>query len=343
MTLTFTEVKDKKEWDSFVQSQERYSFVQSYKYLSVLEELTEEIIPMGVYSGDALVALLPMGVIKARRGNYLRLRHGPIWGEDFRNTDTLVGEVIDYLRTFANQNALSFVRIQPMQIETGNLEQNGFRSAPTHNLDAQHTLQLELGDRAEDEVFFAMRKNTRYYIRKAEKEGIEVIEDITDFESFFQILRKTAQRQNYTTWPRSYFERVFNEFSVDGLHLYFATYKNKKVAIGLFLDYGKYRFYLEGGMLTNFSKKYPSYAIQGRSIRDAIKGNTEVYDFWGGVSPKGSDGKVVQSYPWAGIDLFKRGFGGEEKSIMHPHDLPLSWKYSVTWAIEYIEKMKRGY
>lgn len=340
MKLEFKEIKDPDTWNNFVFQNNRYSFVQSFEYGNVLSALVDEIKRVGVYLNDELVALLPLGIIKARRGNYLRLRHGPILNEKSSGTE-IFGEITNYLEKFAAENNLNFIRIQPIIKDDGILITQGYKSAPTHNLDAQHTLQLELTDK--EAVQQNMRKNTRYYIRKSSKEGVQVVKDNSDFESFYKILKDTAHRQGYTTWPRSYFENLFKYFSNDQLSLYFAVFENKKIAIGLFLDYGKYRFYLEGGMLTEYSKHYPAYAIQWTSISDAIEKGQKVYDFWGGVAPKDEKGEPVKDYPWAGINLFKAGFGGKEISMVHPHDKPINSKYWITWLIESIERWKRGY
>ncbi len=393
----FQVIQKKEEWDDFVQSNERYSFVQSWGYGEVLKTIVDSMERIGVYDRDELVALLPLAVVKAKRGKYLRLWHGPILGSEFQipylraehfgrqanskidstvdiqySISTLFKEIIDYLVEYAKVQKLSFIRVQPVVPVDFEVElfEEGFLKAPTHNLDAEHTLQLSLQkfqipdslpsqglrqagkfqigtkgylDELEKTIFLNMRKQTRYYIRRAEKEGVQVEIDNSDFDTFFEILSDTANRQKYTMRPRKYFEKWFEIFKDNGLQLYFASVDGKRVAMAMFLDFGKYRFYVEGGMYPEFSKNFPAYAIQGQSIKDAIQKGIEIYDFWGGVSPKDDDGNVKKDYPWAGIDLFKRGFGGEEVSIVHPHDLPLSIRYWFTWIFETIEKKKRGY
>lgn len=349
MQLEFKEITDVQIWNDFVKSQPRYSFVQSFEYTFVLPAIVDKIIRIGVYNESELIALLPIGIIKARRGNYLRLRHGPILSSQAKDPEVL-SEIFSYLKQIAKKEGLSFIRIQPILESSKLIELQGFKPAPSHNLDAEHTLQLNLREfknddlkKFEENVMKNMRKNTRYYIRKAFKEGVEVIQDNDDFESFYKILKETSARQNYTTWPKKYFENLFKQFGKEKLSLYFAEVNEKKIGIGLFLDYGKYRFYLEGGMNMEFSSYYPAYAIQWTSIRDAISRGIEVYDFWGGVAPKDGNGNPIKDYPWAGINMFKAGFGGKEISMVHPYDKIISKKYWITWLIESIEKKKRGY
>ncbi len=349
MNITFKNIVDPNEWNSFVKELPRYSFVQSFEYTLVVNTLVNEMRHVGVYLENELVALLPIGVIKAKRGNYLRLRHGPILSKKSENPE-IIKEIFLHLRKIAKAEGLSFIRIQPILESTELLKQAGFRTAPSHNLDAEHTLQLNLleikgGDpqKTEENVMKNMRKNTRYYIRKAFKEGVFIKKDNADFDSLYRILKETSTRQNYTTWPKAYFENLFSQFGNDQLNLYFAEVNGEKIGIGLFLDFGKYRFYLEGGMNMEFSNYYPAYAIQWTSIKDAIHKGVEIYDFWGGVAPKDNNGNQIKNYPWAGINMFKAGFGGKEISMVHPHDDILSNKYWITWFIESIERKKRGY
>lgn len=340
--LEFREHTNPAEWDEFVKSQHRYSFLQSAKFTWVLETLAKTVERIGVYQDNKLIGLLPIAKIDAKRGKYIRLWHGPILSK-FGFQQEIFHQIINYLEDYAKKNKSSFVRIQPVTEDYMLLIREGLYSAPTHNLDAEHTLQLDLKGKTVEQVFLNMRKNTRYYINKSQKEGVNIVNDNSDFDSFYRILLDTAKRQGYTPRSKEYFLRIFEAFGNDGLNLYFAEVEGNRIGMGLFLDYGKYRFYLEGGMNPEFSKFYPSYGIQGRSIVDAINKSIEIYDFWGGVSPKDENGDVVPNYPWAGIDLFKRGFGGEELSIVHPHDLPIKINYWLTWIFETIERKKRGY
>jgi lipid II:glycine glycyltransferase (peptidoglycan interpeptide bridge formation enzyme) len=344
--MEFRKVKDKEIWDGFVQSQDRYSFVQSWNYTEVLKTLCCDLRRIGVYEDEELIGLLPLMIIRARRGNYLRMRHGPIL--DYRNVNSEfhMKGIVSYLKRYAKEKSLSFVRVQPIWQDNLMLIKNGFQKAPTHNLDGEQTLQLRLQNSKQEEkvsILQQMRKNTRYYIRKAEKEGTKIVLENDDFESFYSLFIDTTKRQDYTPWPKQYYLKLFESFNPGERNLYFAEVGGKKVALGLFIDYGRYRFYLEGALDINYSRYYPAYAIQWQSICDAIDKQLEIYDFWGGVSPKDENGKIVKNDPWAGINLFKEGFGGQQISMLHPHDLPLSWKYGVTKVFEWLEKKRRGY
>lgn len=347
--VEFRQVKEKEIWNDFVQSQDRYSFVQSWEYTEVLKILCEKFERIGIFERENLIGLLPLMIIKAKRGNYLRIKHGPIFDCRIQNAESRMKEIIKYLRNYARSKGLNFVRVQPIWTDDGLLVQNGCQKAPTHNLDGEETLQLTVNSRQllkqkiKEEILKNMRKNTRYCIRKAEKEGTKVVIDNDDFDSFYSLFIQTTKRQDYTPWPKEYYIKLFEIFKPGERNLYFAEVGGAKAALGLFIDFGKYRFYLEGALDIRYSKNYPAYAIQWHSICDAIDKEIEVYDFWGGVSPKDENGNIQKDYPWAGINLFKQGFGGQQISMLHPYDLPINLMYNITRIFEWLEKKKRGY
>ena len=70
-------------------------------------------------------------------------------------------------------------------------------------------------------------------------------------------------------------------------------------------------------------------------IQEAKKRGCTLYNFWG-VSP---DNKP--KHPWAGLSLFKKGFGGFEETYLHAQDKPLTKKYWLNYIIETVRRLKR--
>ncbi|MBI2414281.1 peptidoglycan bridge formation glycyltransferase FemA/FemB family protein, partial [candidate division WWE3 bacterium] len=59
--------------------------------------------------------------------------------------------------------------------------------------------------RSEEEILSSMHKKHRYNINYAQKQGVTVREGTTekDFEIFFELLKKTADRQHYFIHPKN--------------------------------------------------------------------------------------------------------------------------------------------
>ena len=60
-----------------------------------------------------------------------------------------------------------------------------------------------------------------------------------------------------------------------------------------------------------------------------------MYNFWG-VVPESE-----KNHPWAGLSLFKKGFGGKEKEYVKTQDYILSPMYWLTYIFEELRKRKR--
>jgi lipid II:glycine glycyltransferase (peptidoglycan interpeptide bridge formation enzyme) len=101
--------------------------------------------------------------------------------------------------------------------------------------------------------------------------------------------------------------------------------------------------YHHGASTHRFSKIPASYLLQWTAIQDAIVRGDRVYNFWG-IAPGGdSNTPIVKNHPFAGVTLFKTGFGGKALPLTHCLDLPVSKQYQITKAIEVIRKWRRGF
>ena len=78
-----------------------------------------------------------------------------------------------------------------------------------------------------------------------------------------------------------------------------------------------------------------NYLLQWEVIKIAKNKGKSIYNLWG-VAPEDN-----KNHPWAGLSLFKKGFGGYQKNYVVTQDLPLSFSYYLTYIIERLRKLKR--
>ena len=91
------------------------------------------------------------------------------------------------------------------------------------------------------------------------------------------------------------------------------------------------------GISTEANAKLPgSYACQWAAIKDAKRRGQEIYNFWG-VAPADQS-----KHRFAGVGLFKRGFGGSEVAYLPAQDYPISILYWLSRAFELVRKKMRG-
>jgi len=340
--MLIQEIDNKTIWEGFLDDVAQKTFLQSWSWGEFNRAMGEKIWRLGVYDDQELAALALVVKVSARRGNFLFIPHGPVMrnleietgNERFEIMDALRGE----LKNIARQENCSFVRISPMLEDSEEnrmlLGQLGFVSAPMH-MHAELTWLLDISP-GEDELLQGMRKTTRNLVRRGERDGVQVTKGRLD--EFYPLFEETVARQGFVGFSNKYLSQElisFNQEEETSAQIFLAKKEGKILAGALVVFYDDTMYYHHGASL--HSSVPAAYSLQWEIIKEARRRKTKYYNFWG-VVPE-SDTK----HPWWGLSLFKRGFGGREWNLMHAQDLPLSWKYYLSWTIERVRKWRRGY
>jgi len=336
--MTIKEITDKDVWENFLLTQEEKTFLDSWSWGEFQKKQGEKIWRLGIYD-EGLVGVALVIKISARRGTFLFVPHGPNTISNFQFP--IFNQFVDELKKIAKKEKAIFIRIAPI-IERNEENQKtfrdlGFRPAPTH-IHPELTWELDIS-RSEDEIFSGMRKTTRYLIKRAEKDNnIEVVKstDPKDIEEFNKIYEATAQRHRFVPFSPNYLEKQFSSFG-DNIVIFLGKYKGKVVSSAMMVYWQGIGFYHHGASLSEYNNnKTPvSYLMQWKAILEGKRRGCVKYNFWG-IAP--NDNK---NHPWAGLTLFKKGFGGYRKDYVKTQDLPLSSSYYFTYSIEKIRKLKR--
>lgn len=323
-------------WEDFWNAHAPQALFQSWLWGEVVKQQLLPVVRFGLYEGSKLVGIFQVVTIRARRGAYLHVRHGPIF---VIQKEEYWKSVLSYLQSLAQKERAWFCRISPQLHDLPEnlrfLRSLGLTPSVVHEVDAERCWCLQLS-KTEEELLSGMRKTTRYEIRQAEKTGVKVIysENPADLDKFFDLYEETSKRQHFIKHKgiREEFE-IYSREKQAVLLLGFHAKSFLSAAIILFS--GNQAIYHHGASIN--SKVPVNYAMQWEAIRTAKKRGCAYYNFWG-VAPLENP-----SHPWSGHSLFKRGFGGSEVVTIHAHDLPASWFYPVTRAIEWWEERGKGY
>lgn len=369
--MKISETKDKKIWEGFLENVKEKTFLHSWAWGEFQKAMGERIWRLGIYDNEKLEGVMLVIRVEAKRGRFLFVPHGPIFISDKNRTNSklqitnskqirnlkfeILNELTKELKSLAKEEGCSFIRISPIWEDT---EENrkvfrelGFRDAPMH-VHSELTLVLDIS-KSEEELLQGMRKTTRNLVRRGEREGVEIAKGSLD--EFYPLFEKTAKRQGFVKFSRNYLEeemKAFNPSSnkpynffhdrkkgdivvYQGVEIFFARYQGEILAGAFIVFYGDSAYYHHAASV--HSKIPAAYTLIWEIIKEAKKRGMKQFNFWGVVSE--SDIK----HPWWGLSLFKRGFGGTEWTLMHAQDLPLSWKYWISWGIEKARKWKRGY
>ncbi len=336
MSYRIEQISDQATWDGFVTESSPSSLFQSWPWGEVERAVGARVWRFGLFQGSQLAGVFQVFAVRARRGPFLHVRHGPIFKNQSREA---WNAVLSFLRELALRERVWFVRLGPQIPDTSGyralLLSLGVRPAPMHGMDAEFCWVLDIG-KSDEELLSLMRKTTRYEIRRAEKLGVEVVVSQKDdgVAAFLELYKKTSKRHGFV--PHHAVAEEFSIFSKNGRALLLAGfYEGKLLAGAVVLFYGNQAIYHHGASLP--SKVPVSYLVQWRAIMEAKKRGMKLYNLWG-IAP---DDK--QNHPWRGITLFKKGFGGREISYIHAHDYPTSPLYVVPHTIETIRRLTRGY
>jgi lipid II:glycine glycyltransferase (peptidoglycan interpeptide bridge formation enzyme) len=337
--ITLKEIINKKTWEEFILYQPEANFLQSWAWGEFHKILGKKIFRTGFFEKEKLVGVMLSIIEPAKRGKYLTVPGGPII--NWKN-ESLTKEYIGQLGQIAKENNCVFVRVRP-QLKSDEFSKNmfknsGFIKAPMH-LHAELTSQLDI-TKTEDELLINMRKGTRYEIKRAIREGVKISasKDEKEIKKFYDLQIETAKRQKFIPFSYKFLHEQFKIFANSGnALLYGAELQNKLLAQAFVIFYGKEAVYHYGAS-TDEGRKHPgAYLIQWEAIKEARKREIMRYNFWG-VSPL-----EKPDHRFAGLSLFKRGFGGEDFEYLHAQDLIIDYpKYLINYAIETVRRIIRN-
>ena len=336
-------ITDREIWENFLLDCKEKTFLQSWNWGEFNKATGDKITRFGAYQKEDLVATTLVIKVKARRGTFLFLPHGP--NVKFGNKELKKGileSFLEKLKVIAREEEAVFIRIAPIwernEENMGIFKELGFREAPIH-IHPELTWELDIKP-SEEELLTKMRKTTRYLIRRASKnDDVEIVKswDIKEVKGFDDIYQTTKDRHHFIPFSLNYLEDEFSSFASDKqISVFLGKYKGEIVSSGIFVFWQNTGFYHHGASSLRYPKIPVSYMLLWEAIKTAKEKGCEKFNFWG-IAPTSS-----KKHPWAGLSLFKMGFGGETKEYVKTQDFILSSKYWFSFIIEKLRKIRRG-
>lgn len=331
-------IENKKEWEDFILSKSPNIFLQSWNWGEFHQSLGHKIFRLGLIQNGKIMGTALLIKEKAKRGIYLTCPGGPLlvnWRKE--NLKRIIDEAVK----IGKEEKAVFLRARPSIIENQENKElfrtMGFLSAPMH-MHAETTWQLNLTP-SEDELLANMRKTTRYSIRRAAKDEVKIVKSkkVSDIEILYQLQIEAVKRHKFVPFSKNFMEKQFQMFARDNqVLLFLAEYKKQILSAAMIIYYGDMAVYHYAGTSSKFPKIFSSYLLQWEAIKEAKKRGCKVYNFWG-IAPADKP-----KHRFAGVTIFKKGFGGEQVDYLHAQDYPLSLFYRITRLFETIRRKKRG-
>jgi len=345
MEFKIKEIKEKSIWEDFLFQCQEKTFLQSWNWGEFNKLMGNKTWRLSIFENSREPVSVALVVkIQAKRGTFLFVPHGPNIKSKIKNQKSKIIEVfLEKLREIAQDEKADFIRITPIWERN---EENikifkdlGFRDAPIH-IHPELTWELDI-TLPEEELLMNMRKTTRYLIRQAQKNQdieIEQSQSLKDIEKFNRLYQEMVDRHHFIPFSLNYLKNEFLAFQPDNqISLFFGKYKKEIISSGIFIFWQNIAFYHHGASSLKYPKIPVSYLLLWEAIREAKRSECQKFNFWG-IAPEGT-----KNHPWAGLSLFKMGFGGQKKEHLKTQDRPLSKKYWLTYIFEKIRKTKRGF
>jgi lipid II:glycine glycyltransferase (peptidoglycan interpeptide bridge formation enzyme) len=255
----------------------------------------------------AQVRRLPLG------RSFWYVPHGPVLDYDHAMAAERLRAMAIGLREAARRDKALAVKLEP-RLEWG--------TAPTalfhrhrHEPGTLQVGQTRLVDLADDETMLAgFDKDTRYAVRRAEREGVEVTRvtdagDLKAIDALHALVLETQRRVGFPKPPLQRYRAAWRGLASAGHATIFeARHEGRLLASGMLVVEDERSFYLFAGSLREEKgqpKRYASYALQWAMMRHARDAGARTHDLWG-VAPQ----NATPEHPWYGVGLFKKGFGG---------------------------------
>lgn len=188
---------------------------------------------------------------------------------------------------------------------------------------ASSTIILDL-NKTEDELLNNLHPKHRYNMKLAQKRGvtIEKAANLTDFETFFELLYATSIRQKYYIHPRHYYQKIWEMMSPKGIcHILTAKYNDEALSSWMLFSYENVLYYPYGGSSDRLQNLFPSNLLGWETIRLGKELCCTSFDMWGAAKNPNDE-----SDPWWGFTNFKLKFGGQLVEFMDSYDFVLNPK-----------------
>lgn len=349
--MNIREITNKEEWEDFLATCSQKTFLHSWNWGEFNVSQGSKIWRLAAYNDAGLLGVALFIKISARRGTFLFCPHGPVTIDGLKAVDKqkILELILVQLEDIIKEEKIDFIRISPVcerNSENAEIfENSAFRPAPIH-MHPEVTWELNIAP-TEAEILAGMRKTTRYLIRQAQKNPDIVIErstNIEDLKYFWPVYKATAKRHKFVVFSEKYLQNEFEIFAKDRqIELFFGKYKNQVVSAALFVFWQNTCVYHHSGSISKFNKIPVSYLLQWEAIKAAKIKGCLAYNFWGIAPEVETEEDAAKSrHPWAGLSLFKMGFGGQRKEYIKTQDLPIRAKYWLNYIIETLRKKKRN-
>ncbi|MEU6631946.1 peptidoglycan bridge formation glycyltransferase FemA/FemB family protein [Streptomyces parvus] len=190
--------------------------------------------------------------------------------------------------------------------------------------DAQphHVFRVPLAGRTPEDLWSGLNQEWRRNVRRAEKEGVEVVLGGTaELPEFYRLLRITEERDGFRLGRSlAYYQRQYTALNAEEpgrMKLYLARHRGEILAAHTMITVGRRVWYQTGASADHRREVRPSNALQWHMLLDAHALGADVYDMRGVPSTLDPDERAHGLLRW------KLGTGGQVVETLGEWEKPL--------------------
>jgi len=314
ITVRPAEAQDEAAWQAFLAGCRYGDFLHDWAWADVAALDGQPQRRFVAEEGGAIVALAAAQVRPLPLGrSFWYVPRGPVLDYDDPRAGERVRAVAVGLREAARHAKAIAVKLEP-RLERDSPATAHFRRLP-HDPRTLQVGQTRIVPLADDEAMpVAFDKDTRYAVRRAEREGVAVsrVADPADERAIDELHALVLDTQARAGFPRPPLERYRTAWrglaGAGRASIFEARHDGRLLASGMLVIEGERSYYLFAGSVREEkgeTKRYPSYALQWAMMRHARDAGVREHDLWG-IAPEDAG----PAHPWYGVGLFKKGFGG---------------------------------
>ncbi|MFE2290944.1 lipid II:glycine glycyltransferase FemX [Streptomyces sp. NPDC059452] len=190
--------------------------------------------------------------------------------------------------------------------------------------DAQprHVFHVPLTGRTTQDLWSGLSQEWRRNVRRAQKEGVEVVVgSAADLPEFCRLLTITERRDGFRLGRSlAYYERQYAALNAEEpgrMKLYLARHQGEILAAHTLITVGRRAWYQTGASADHRREVRPSNALQWRMLQDAHALGADVYDMRGVPSTLDPEERVYGLLRW------KLGTGGQVVETLGEWERPV--------------------
>ena len=243
---------------------------------------------------------------------------------------------VEEVTNIAKKENAIFVKFEPNVLYNEKLEDEikSYGLIKGRRLFTPTSFRIDL-TKGEDELLKSFHPKTRYNIRLAQRQGVEVVEDNSDkaFEKYLKLTKETSKRQGFYAHTEKYHRLMWRTLRLDMsrsgrepiAHLLVAKYKGEIITTWILFAFKDFLYYPYGASTDKYKNVMANNLMMWEAIRLGRRLGLKTFDLWGREEGKG-------------FTKFKEGYNPKVVTFIGTWDIPTSiiyWPYRLTEEIRW--------